>query len=158
MSTALHPKRLHRVATVRRQEGMSKRSVARKLKVSIRDVDELENEFRDLSIETLYRWAAVLKVPVIELLLPLSEETPTYLKQRGQLVQMMKTVEMLRKEQHSTTVKRLIGNLRRLLLAIMPELVEVRAWPKDGAARCNDRISRIELHVVRDSGDFEDAG
>ena len=59
---------LHRLATVRRQQGVSRHTVASRLNVEIDQVRQQENENSDLPLSALYAWREVLDVPITELL------------------------------------------------------------------------------------------
>ena len=61
-------KPLHRISTVRRQQGMSLRSVARQLGTDVRTLRSQEEESADLMLSDLYRWQQALEVPVADLL------------------------------------------------------------------------------------------
>ena len=60
--------RLHRIASVREQQGVSLRAVSRQMGTEIRRLREQEDEAADLRLSDLYRWQEVLDVPVEELL------------------------------------------------------------------------------------------
>ena len=64
--TAKRP--LHRVGAVRRLQGVTRRTVARRLNVDVTQVKLQEQETTDLPLSTLYEWQEVLDVPVAELL------------------------------------------------------------------------------------------
>jgi transcriptional regulator with XRE-family HTH domain len=55
---------LHRLKAVRLQQGLSRRRVAERLKITIEQVREQECETTDLSMSELYAWQKVLDVPV----------------------------------------------------------------------------------------------
>ena len=59
---------LHRLATVRRQMGISRRSMARRLGISVAEVKSQEETGGDLPLAALYQWSEALDVPVSELL------------------------------------------------------------------------------------------
>ena len=64
---------LQRLGAVRLREGVSRRTVARRLKTSINDVKRQEEETTDLPLSALYKWQQALEVPVTELLVDASE-------------------------------------------------------------------------------------
>ena len=47
---------LHRLGEARRREGLTRREVARRLGISIREVQELEQPSSDVPLSALYRW------------------------------------------------------------------------------------------------------
>ena len=61
-----HP--LHRLAAVRRQQGVSLRKMARCLGADISSVLRQEQEASDLPLSVLYQWQKALEVPVADLL------------------------------------------------------------------------------------------
>ena len=62
------PGPLHRIAEVRRQQGVSLRAARQSLGVTSEIVHQQEQENYDLLLSELYRWQQVLEVPVLELL------------------------------------------------------------------------------------------
>ena len=68
--TGLAPPRhsLHRLAVVRRQEGVSCRTVARHMGISITEVKSQEIATTDLPLSVLYQWREILDVPLTDLL------------------------------------------------------------------------------------------
>ena len=71
---------LHRIADVRRRQGVSVRSAARRMHTSIDQVRKQEDPGCDLMLSDLLRWQQALEVPVGDLLVeseaPLSEPLP----------------------------------------------------------------------------------
>ena len=59
---------LHRISEVRKRQGVSIRSVARQIKVDVRQARLQEDSQADLQVSTLYEWQKALGVPVVELL------------------------------------------------------------------------------------------
>ena len=72
---------LHRIADARRRQGVSLRSVARRLNKSAEQVRRLEEPTSDMLVSELYEWQRALEVPIVDLLLdcqaPLSEPVLT---------------------------------------------------------------------------------
>ena len=60
--------RMHRIAEVREQQGVSLRAVSRQMGTEIRRLRKEEDETSDLRLSDLYRWQEALDVPVSELL------------------------------------------------------------------------------------------
>ena len=84
---------LHRIADVRRRQGVSVRSAARRMHTSIDQVRRQEDPSCDMLVSELLRWQQALEVPVSDLLVeseaPLSEPVLT----RARLLRIMKTVQ-----------------------------------------------------------------
>ena len=66
---------LHRLAAVRRQQGVSRRTMARRLNVDANTIRTQEDEASDINLSTLRAWQAALEVPLSELLVD-SEDPP----------------------------------------------------------------------------------
>jgi hypothetical protein len=133
---------------------MSVRIAAQRLGVPPRQVEEMENESQDLPVSMLYRWANALRVPVHEVLLDndlegISSLSPL-LRDRANMVRIMKTLESIRAEAEGTGVRRQIENLRTQLLEIMPELDSITPWPQFGYKRGYDDFGRIAIQTVPD--------
>ncbi len=124
---------LHRLAEARRQEGISRRTVARHLKISIGQVRAGTGGPRS-SLSTLYAWQRVLNVPITELL----EESDTALSvpvmTRAQLLRMMKTVVTILERCKQKSIRRMAQFLSEQLVEVMPELKEIAPWPAVGKA------------------------
>ena len=59
---------LQRLALVRRNQGISRRTLARRMNVDIEVVRQQERETADVSLSVLYAWQKALEVPLGELL------------------------------------------------------------------------------------------
>ena len=135
--------RLHRVASVREQQGLSLRSAARQMGVEIREVRRQERETTDLNLSELYRWQQMLGVPIGELLDDNGSPLSRPVMERAHLVRIMKTAKTLKErsetddELHpmSTAIGRLAETLINQLIEIMPELAEVTPWHVVGQRR-----------------------
>jgi hypothetical protein len=145
---------------VRRRESIALRSVSKKLGIPARQLQSLENEFEDLPISMIYRWAQALKVPVHELLLEdqLDDESAIApsLRDRARMVRIMKTVEAIRVATEHSGVSRLVDNLREQLLQIMPELGSITSWPQYGRRRSGEDYGRTALQVFPDLSELGD--
>ncbi len=126
---------LHRLGTVRRREGVSRRTVARRLKTSISDVKRQENEAADLSLSTLYKWQEALQVPVSELLTEADEPLSSPVKSRPNMLRVMKTAVTILERARQTSIRRLSQMLVEQLTELMPELEGVSPWPAVGKSR-----------------------
>ena len=129
--------RLHRVATVRRQQGLSLRSAARQMGVDIRRLREQEGQ-------------RVLGVPISELL----EEPDTPLSrpvlERAQMVRIMKTVKALMEAAKNKGTERLATSLVTQLVELMPELQDVGPWHSVGQRRSLDEFGRAAERSISD--------
>ncbi|MCS7237050.1 MAG: helix-turn-helix domain-containing protein [Thermoguttaceae bacterium] len=134
-ASPVEPQRFHRLATVRQLEGVSRRTLARRMKVSIKQIRWEENEFNDVPVSTLYRWQKALGVPLQELLVQPAEELSQPIKLRAQLLRLMKTAVTIRERSRQASIQRLAQMLMDQLVEIMPELQGVAPWPVVGKSR-----------------------
>jgi transcriptional regulator with XRE-family HTH domain len=139
---------LHRVGEVRRREGLTRREVARRMGVSIRDVQEHEQPTADMSLSALHRWQQVLQVPLAELLSePVGELSPP-LQLRARLLRAMKTIRSIQEVARQAAVQRLANVLVDQLLEIMPELKDTIAWPSVGHRRKQSELGQAFFRGV----------
>jgi hypothetical protein len=82
-----------------------------------------------LSLSLLYRYAEVLGVPVIELLVDPPDELNDSLKVRSQLLLSAKSVQYIASQSKQPSIRRMAGNAFDQLVQIMPELATVVPWP-----------------------------
>jgi hypothetical protein len=126
------PRPLHRIAETRRRQGISARSAARRLRITMDQVRRQEDPAYDMPLSELYRWQRALEVPVAELLIdsdaPLSEPVLT----RARLLRVMKTVRALKESAGSVPIQRFATMLELQLIEMMPELQDVDAWHSVG--------------------------
>ena len=141
---------LHRLAEVRRQEGVSLRRVARSLELNVTEVRVQENADSDLRLSTLYRWQAVLNVPVSDLLVDGDAPLSTAVAQRAQLVRLMKTALSILERSERASVRRLAQTMVNQLTGIMPELESVSPWHAVGQRRTLDEYGRIVERCLPD--------
>ena len=142
--------RLHRVAAVRRQQGLSLRSAARQLGKDVKSVRREEGENTDLRLSELYQWQQVLGVPLTDLLEDPGTSLSRPVLERARMVRIMKTVKALVDRVDSTPANRLVQTLVTQLVEIMPELAEVGAWHTVGQRRSLDEFGRAAERVVPD--------
>ena len=142
---------LHRVGEVRRQQGVSLRSAARRLGTSVDDVRRQEQASCDMSLKELYRWQQALEVPVTDLLVeaegPLSQPVLT----RARLLRVMKTARAIHESTHQVPIQRLSSMLEQQLIELMPELKDVSAWHSVGQRRTKDELGRIAEQPIPSS-------
>ena len=126
---------LQRLAAVRRQQGVSRRSMAHRLNVDIEQVRRQESERSDLPLSMVYAWQKVLKVPVAELLVEAGDALDSPVLKRAQLVRLMKTVLAISEHTKQESVRRMVQTMVGQLVEIMPELAGVSAWHTVGKRR-----------------------
>ena len=98
---------LHRLAEVRRIQGLSQRTVARRLRLDMASVKQMEREDTDLPLSALYEWQKALDVPVGELLVEPDEPLSTPVMKRAQLVRLMKTAMAIKERSGQPAIQRL---------------------------------------------------
>lgn len=141
---------LHRLAEVRQQQGVTLRNVARRMRVDLKTVRQQEDSLTDLTLTQLYAWQQVLDVPVADLLVDDEGPLSPAVKQRAQLVRVMKTAVAMLEQCEAPKTKRMAETLIGQLLDIMPELKEVGAWHTVGQRRTVNEIGRIGSQTVPD--------
>lgn len=134
---------LHRIATVRNQQGVSLRSVARQMGRTVSFVRAQEDETEDLKISDLARWQKVLGVPLQDLLVDPDPPLSKPVMERAKLVRIMKTAAALKDNVKSEGAQRLATMLVQQLIEIMPELEHVSPWHSVGQRRSLDEYGRI---------------
>lgn len=149
-STGAKTPALHHLAKARRREGISRRTVARRLGVAMATVELQECESTDISISVLYAWQNVLGVPVAELLAEPKDPLSTPAARRAQLVRLMKTALSILENAKQPPLRRLAQTLIDQLTEIMPELREVNPWHEVGRRRRRDEYGRAAEHSLPD--------
>jgi len=150
---------LHRIATVRREQGMSLRIVAKQLGRDVAQVKWQEQETSDLRLSDLRDWQQVLDVPLVDLLDDPGSSLSRPVLERARLVRIMKTVQAIRQRSKSVVTRRLAAMLVEQLVEIMPELADVSPWHAVGKRRSLNDLGRIverqltEEFFCRDDGD-----
>jgi hypothetical protein len=133
---------LHRLAAVRRLQKVSRRTIAQSLCVDVTTVKEQETETSDLLLSTLYRWQELLEVPASELLIEPDDPLSHPIRQRAQMVRVMKTVLAIRNRAKQASVRRMAQDMIQKLVKLMPELKGVNAWHSVGQRRRRDEYGR----------------
>lgn len=131
---------LHRLATVRRAQGISRAAVARHLNVDVEEIRRQEEENNDLPIWVLYEWQKILEVPVAELLVEAEDSLSQPLVQRAQLVRLMKTALALLEYADNKAALTMAQALVDQLVEVMPELQGIAAWKAVGKRRTLDDL------------------
>jgi transcriptional regulator with XRE-family HTH domain len=153
------PRALHRLGAVRRLQGVSRRSVARKLDTDVAKVKIEERPTADLLLSRLYEWQEALEVPVTELLVEAGDELAMPVLKRAQLVRMMKTVLGILDASREEPIRRMAQTLIDQFLDVMPELRGISPWHAVGRRRRRDEygvaaLRRISEDVFIDLMDF----
>jgi transcriptional regulator with XRE-family HTH domain len=141
---------LQRLAAVRRLQGVSRRTLARRLNIDVAEVRRQETETNDLSLSTLYAWQQALEVPVAELLVESDDSLAEPLMKRAQLVRLMKTALAIQEQADQDTVQLMARTLIDQLVEIMPELRGVSAWHAVGKRRRLDELGIAAERTLSD--------
>jgi len=138
---------LHRLATVRRLQGVSRRTLALRMRVSVAEIRRYEKA-NDLPLSMLYEWHKILEVPIAELLVESEYALSQPLKQRAQLVRLMKTAMALIERAEVESERCLAQTLIDQLIEVMPELQGVSAWNAVGTRRSLDELGVAALRTL----------
>ena len=131
---------LQRLAVVRQRQGISRRTVARRLNIDIATVRDQESETADLTISQLYQWQQVLDVPISELLFEADDSLSAPVLLRAQLVRLMKSALTIHENTRQESIRRMAQTLIDQLLETMPELAGVGPWHAVGQRRRLDEL------------------
>jgi transcriptional regulator with XRE-family HTH domain len=148
--------RLHRIRTVRLQQGVSLRSAARHIGTDVRSLRRQEQESTDLRISDLHKWQKALDVPLMELVEDTDEPLSRPVMERARLIRLMKTAAAIHERSPSEALKRMAETMVNQLVEIMPELKEVSPWHTYGQRRSLDEYGRVAERCVSD--EFLDGG
>jgi transcriptional regulator with XRE-family HTH domain len=141
---------LHRIATVRRQQQVSLRNVARRLGLSLTEVRRQERPESDLTLSQLLRWQQILDVPVAELLVEAEGQLAGPVLERSRMVRLMKTAAAIRERTRGTPTDRLVTMLIEQVVELRPEVEGVTPWPESGQPRRLDDVGRTARFPVPD--------
>jgi transcriptional regulator with XRE-family HTH domain len=144
-------KLLHRISQVRQEQGVSVRSAARRLNLSMQEVRDQEHPASDLRLSQVHQWQQILEVPLADLLLDSDGPLSTPVSQRARMLRVMKTAKALAEASHEPPVQRFATMLISQLVELMPELQEVSAWHTVGQRRTQDEMGRIVERTIPDS-------
>jgi transcriptional regulator with XRE-family HTH domain len=144
----VRPKQLHRIAEVRRQQGVSRRRLGRVLKIDTEQLRYEENEHTDLTLSQLYRWQKVLEVPIADLLVESDSPLSAPVMTRARMVRVMKTAAAIFEKTESSSVRRLAQTLVDQLVEIMPELEGISPWHSVGQRRTHNELGRAAEHPI----------
>lgn len=143
--------KMHRIATVRQQQGVTLRTVARHTGLTQSVLREQEDETVDLKISDLVRWQKVLEVPLADLLVDSNGPLSRPVSERAQMLRLMKTAAAILEAAESPAISRMARTLVDQLTALMPELAEVGPWHSVGQRRSSDECGKIAERPVSDS-------
>ena len=142
--------RLHRIAEVRQQQGVTLRNVARRLGIEMAVIRRQERSDSDLRISDLQRWQHVLDVPMADLLEEGEGQLSGPVLVRSRMVKLMKTAAAIREQIGEGQASRLISQMIEQILEIMPELADVTPWHTVGQRRTLDEVGRTACDTVPD--------
>jgi len=144
------PPMMHRIRTVRLQQGMSLRSVARQSGVDVRQLRLQEQESTDIRLSDLHKWRQALEVPLAELIEEPDSSLSRPVMERARLVRLMKTAGAIRQRTTCVEIQRMAEMLVEQLTEIMPELAGVNPWHEFGQRRGLDEYGRIVDQTISD--------
>lgn len=146
----------HRVAHIRAQQGISERTMARRLGIDVSRYRELENPNRDLTLSQLSALQRALEVPFADLLED-RHALSRPVEERAKLLKVMKTAVALREAKINPRADRMAQMLCEQLIDLMPELAEVSGWPQFGARRGVTAVGRaLQQPIDTSSLGFQD--
>jgi transcriptional regulator with XRE-family HTH domain len=141
---------LHRLGAVRRLQGMSRRTLARRLNTEVTTVRLQERDTADMLLSDLYEWQKALDVPVAELLVEAGDSLSTPILKRAQLVRVMKTAQAILAQTKQVRVRRMAQTMVDQLVELMPELAEVGPWHAVGKRRRRDEYGAAAQRRLSD--------
>lgn len=140
---------LHRVRTVRLQQGVSLRSAARQIGTDIRSLRLQEQESTDLRLSDLRKWQKALDVPLSELVEETDEPLSRPVLERARMIRLMKTAAAIH-ERAPVAIQRMAQMLVEQLVEVMPELKDVSPWHQFGQRRSLDDYGRVVERQISD--------
>ena len=144
-------KTYHRVAEVRIQQGVSERTMARRLGMDLKSYRELEDPTHDLTISQLAKLQEALDVPIADLLED-HHALSRPVQERAKLLKVMKTAVALKEAKINPRTDRIAQMLCEQLVDLMPELADVSGWPQFGARRGVSAIGKVLQNPIDTSG------
>ncbi len=141
---------LHRLGEARRQEQLTRDTMARRLDITLEELTRQECETTDLPLSVLHKWAEVLHVPVAELVQEPGDSLSMPLYDRAHMVLVMKTAATILERAGDPRTKRLAQTMVDQLIEIMPELRGVGTWPTVGKRRGLDELGSAAERSLSD--------
>lgn len=138
----------HRLAYIRQRQGVSIRSAARRMGVTMEQVRREERPDSDPTLSALARWQVALEVPLNELLIDNDAPLSAPIIKRAKWLRLMKTVKALAELESTPAVERMAEMLEEQVTEVMPEVSDVGAWHSVGQRRTQDELGRIAEDVV----------
>ena len=156
--SAAEKRPLQRLAIVRCQQGLSRRTIARRMNVEVEEIRRQEHQATDLPLSALYAWQKALDVPLAELLTEADDSLDSPILERSQLVRLMKTVLAVREQTRQESIRRMVQTMYEQLIEIMPELANIGPWHAVGKRRrlCELGVAaqrRLTEEIFIDRGD-----
>jgi len=145
---SVHDRPLHRLAEIRRRQGVTRRTIARRLNTDIGTIKSQEQPDADLPLSILYAWQEVLDVPVSELLVETDEPLSTPVLKRAQLVRIMKTAAAILERSQQPSIRRMAEMMIEQLCEIMPELSGVSPWHAVGRRRTQEELGQAAFRRI----------
>ena len=143
---------LHRLAELRRYQGVSRRKLARLLNTDVATIKQQEQPTTDLLLSTLYAWQEVLDAPIAELLVESDKPLSAAVLRRAQMVRLMKTARAILERAKQTSIRRMAQMLIDQLCEAMPELRTVSPWHAVGHRRSRDELGRAACRPILTDG------
>jgi transcriptional regulator with XRE-family HTH domain len=139
---------MQRLAEVRRQQGISRRTLARRMHVDLSKIREQEDDTYDMPLSQLYEWQKALEVPLSELLVEADDNLSASVMHRAQLVRLMKSALAIKENAKQESIRRMSETLIGQLLEIMPELSGVGSWHAVGKRRRLDELGAAAERTI----------
>ena len=141
------PEKLQRVAEARGQQGFSLRTIARRTGIDLRTLRSHEDPTTDMKLSELRRWQLALEVPMVDLIEDDAQPLSSPVRDRANLVRIMKTVVAIKEAGGSPRIQRLAEMLFEQMVELMPELKEIGGWPQHGSRRSSGSSRIFEQQV-----------
>ena len=151
MPTTVHQRPFHRIAEVRQQQGVSIRSLTRKMGLSAEEIARQEDPTCDLSLSQLTAWQKALEVPLANLLIDLDAPLSGPVLTRARMLRVMKTVQAINENATDASIQRMTSMLVEQLLEVLPEFKDVSGWHTVGQRRTQDEVGRIAERPISDN-------
>ena len=139
---------LHRLAKVRHRQGITRRTLARRLNIDVDTVKHQERPTTDMPLSTFYAWQEVLDTPIAELLVESGESLSAPVLRRAQMVRLMKTAGAILERAQQLPIRRMAQTLIDQLCEAMPELKTVSPWHAVGHRRTSDELGQAAYRRI----------